>query len=66
MDIYTCKNCKGIFQASEFGPQMPGCKDKEAIICPYCNTVHSEHMINGVFRSYKLSEEEQAKYRAES
>ncbi len=63
MDIQRCSNpgCARLFQINQLGGQMPGTKEPEDIICPYCS--HTiQQMCNGVWQTYKLSDVQEQEY----
>lgn len=61
MAIEKCQSCKKPFSVSEHNLLMPGTKEKEPIICPYCYYT-IERISNGWWNTASLSEKEQRDY----
>jgi len=61
MDIERCSKCKKLYEVVEYGGAMPGSKEKEDIICPYCGFKYEE-MSNGTFKTFKLTPEQEKGY----
>ncbi len=61
MAIEKCQSCKKPFNVVEHKLPMPGTKEKESIICPYCDHL-IERMCNGWWVVSALSEQEQKDY----
>ncbi|MDD5652882.1 MAG: hypothetical protein PHT31_01805 [Candidatus Omnitrophica bacterium] len=61
MDIERCERCNRLYEVAEWGGAMPGTKEKEDIVCPYCGFTY-EKMSNGTFRTFKLTPEQEASY----
>lgn len=52
--------CAKDFEITELGGQMPGNKESEEIICPYCGNIITRKS-NGVFKTHKLTREQKDK-----
>lgn len=54
----TCNNqeCMKEFNVTMMGVDVPGGKDKEPVICPYCNTIVRTEMISQTFSTSKLED----------
>jgi len=61
MDIERCNKCNKLYELVECGGAMPGSKEKEGIVCPYCGFTYEE-MSNGTFKTFKLLPEQEARY----
>lgn len=61
MEYEKCEKCNETFVVSEHHLQMPGTKEREPIICPYCKHINGERVSNGWWNTRKLTEEEQKK-----
>lgn len=44
------------FNVTMMGVDVPGGKDKEPVICPYCNTIVRTEMISQTFSTSKLED----------
>lgn len=55
----VCKNekCGREFLVKVTTMNVPGGKDKEEIICPYCHTENGYHMTSGFVYTYKIEGE---------
>ena len=51
-----------MFKAEDNGA-MPGSKEKEAIICPFCGENNGEQMANGTWQCSPLSPDEKKRYK---
>lgn len=53
-----CNNetCKKEFYVSSTGGGVPGGKEKEPIICPYCNAIVRTEMTSATFRTMKIED----------
>ena len=49
----TCKHCKKDFDIEVSSMNVPGCKEKEEIICPYCHEENGYRMTSGFVRTKK-------------
>jgi len=49
MEFYsmTCEHCGKEFDVKVTTDNVPGCKDKEEIICPYCHEENGYRMTSG-------------------
>ena len=56
MHIKHCEKCKNEFVYQVTSMNVPGGKDKENIICPYCNEMNGYEITSGFVFSYKLAE----------
>ena len=54
----TCKDCKKKFLVRVYTMNVPGCKDKEEISCPYCKSENGYRMTSGYVDTYKIENEE--------
>jgi DNA-directed RNA polymerase subunit RPC12/RpoP len=56
MSKEKCKNnnCGKEFSVSLIGSGIPGGKETEPVICPYCSTTIREERTSGVFHTSKL------------
>lgn len=61
VDIEKCINpkCGKKFSYSEVGGGMPGTKESEECLCPYCGTVAFRQRINGVFVTSEINQDEE-------
>ena len=59
MEEYTmqCKNCRRKFRVQMTTMNVPGGKEKEEIICPYCHEENGYRMTSGFVYTYKIEEE---------
>ena len=57
-----CTKCGKPFKVSEHNLTMPGTKEREPIICPYCNHNVDERISNGWWNTSKLSDKEIEEY----
>jgi DNA-directed RNA polymerase subunit RPC12/RpoP len=57
-----CSNCSKPFKVTEYKLAMPGTKEREPIICPYCNQTIDERISNGWWITSKLSDKEIDEY----
>ena len=57
MNTETCTNakCGKEFSVTIIGAGVPGGKESEPIICPYCNTVVRTERTSGTFRTSVLT-----------
>lgn len=55
--IIDCPHCGRKLGYEEWGVVGPGGKEKEPVICPYedCSKIIFKEMINGIFRSRKVT-----------
>ena len=51
-----CKYCEKEFVYKNMGDIYAGGKEREDIVCPYCNKVNFSKMTSGYFCSYKLED----------
>lgn len=56
MEKCTNPKCAKEFKVHAIGGGVPGGKEKEPIICPYCGTVVREEMTSATFRTSKLED----------
>lgn len=56
MDKCTNENCKKKFYVSKIGGGVPGGKEKESIICPYCNTIVRTEMTSATFITSRIED----------
>lgn len=61
MEYERCNKCDEYFVITEHKLQMPGTKEREPIICPYCKEINYERVSNGWWNTRKLTEEEKEK-----
>lgn len=59
-EIETCSDCGKKYSIIELGGGVPGGKESEEIICPYCGYSYTRRS-SGVFRTYKLPDEDNSK-----
>ncbi|MBN2589474.1 MAG: hypothetical protein JXA96_06405 [Sedimentisphaerales bacterium] len=52
----TCSKCGKDFIAEENKLAMPGTKDLESVICPYCGTYNGDVFINGIVFTRKIDQ----------
>ena len=59
MEEYTviCKKCGRKFLVQVTTMNVPGGKDKEEVICPYCHEENGYRMTSGFVYTYKIDEE---------
>ncbi len=53
---HTCTNCDKDFIIGENKLPMPGTKDFESVVCPYCKAYNGEVIINGTVYTRKIDE----------
>ena len=57
-DVEKCSVCNKNYQVTKYGGGLPGTKEKEDIICPYCgNTI--TRLSNGCFKTHPLPQDRQ-------
>ncbi len=56
MEKCTNPNCNKEFRVHEVGGGVPGGKEKEPIICPYCGTIVRTEMTSATFHTSKIEE----------
>lgn len=58
MEEYTkkCEFCGREFRVQVTTMNVPGCKEKEEIICPYCHEENGYRMTSGFVYTYKIGE----------
>jgi hypothetical protein len=63
MKIKRCSNlkCMRPYEIYQIGGQMPGTKELEDIVCPYCNYITQE-ICNGSWQTYALTTEQEVEY----
>lgn len=61
MVLERCKKCKEYFIVTEYNLQLPGTKEQEDIICPYCGNINDQRISNGWWNTRKLTDEERKK-----
>jgi len=49
-----CSSCEKEFTVMEFPMGVPGGKEKQPIICPYCGHTEREAMIDGWFSTSEI------------
>lgn len=54
----TCKDCEKEFLVRVTTMNVPGCKEKEEIYCPYCHSENGYRMTSGFVYTYKIEKEE--------
>ena len=54
----SCSNCKKEFYYEVTDMRVPGGKDKEYILCPYCGHVNGSVMTSGFVFTYKEKAQE--------
>jgi len=56
MNTEKCNNsdCKKEFHVRMIGGGVPGGKEREEVVCPYCNNVVRSEMTSAVFRTSKI------------
>jgi hypothetical protein len=66
MNSERCSNpdCKRPYGIYQIGGQMPGTKELEDIVCPYCGHI-TQQMCNGSWQTFALTDEQEAKYNTE-
>lgn len=52
----TCSDCGREFGVRVSTMNVPGCKSKEEIFCPYCNHENGYRMTSGFVETYKIEE----------
>lgn len=59
MEEYTmqCEKCGHVFRVKVTTMNVPGGKEKEEIICPYCHEENGYRMTSGFVYTYKIEEE---------
>ena len=57
MTTETCNKCGEKFSVSKIGGGVPGGKDKEPVICPYCNHTVRTEMTSACFLTGKIDTE---------
>lgn len=65
MEYEKCDKCNEVFVVIEHKLQMPGTKEREPIICPYCKHTNREQISNGWWDTRKLSDDERKKIKSE-
>lgn len=60
MNMEKCNNpeCLKEFNVTTIGGGVPGGKEKEPIICPYCDSVVRTEMTSASFITSKIKEDE--------
>ena len=53
----TCEKCGKEFRVQVTTMNVPGCKEKEEIYCPYCYAENGYRMTSGFVYTYKLDGE---------
>ena len=56
MEICNNEKCKKEFYVSEIGGGVPGGKERESVICPYCDSVVRTEMTSAVFVTRKVED----------
>ena len=56
MAIEKCNNpdCEKEFHVHTIGGGVPGGKEREEVVCPYCNKTVRTEMTSAVFRTSKI------------
>ncbi len=57
MEQCTNPECKKQFRVTKIGGGVPGGKEREEVICPYCNTVVRTEMTSASFITSKLEDQ---------
>ena len=54
----NCSNpeCKKEFYVSLIGDGVPGGKERESVICPYCHTTVRTEVTSGIFVTRKIED----------
>ena len=56
MEKCTSEDCLKEFIVHSTGGGVPGGKEKEPIVCPYCGTIVRTEMTSATFRSSKIED----------
>ena len=51
-----CEFCEKEFRVRVTTMNVPGCKEKEEIECPYCHEENGYRMTSGFVNTYKIDE----------
>lgn len=62
MERCTNLDCRRVFHASEWQLAMPGTKEREDVVCPWCGTVARTEVVNGLMRTTKATPSEEAEF----
>lgn len=62
-EIEKCSFCSKYFTVGEHKLEMPGTKEREAVICPHCGKIVRESVTNGWWTTHKLTDELAKKYK---
>lgn len=52
----TCSECGMRFRVQVTTTNVPGCKEKEEVDCPYCHSNNGYRMTSGFVKTFKIDE----------
>lgn len=56
METCTNESCKKDFYVSKIGGGVPGGKEREPVICPYCGTTVRTEMTSATFSTRRIED----------